>query len=258
MPTSAEREELTLLRLVVHSAGGPSVLIRRTRRSSPPWCRVCGTLAASLTSMTTVNPSMENFQITFRDIASGGDVEARVRELATKLFAMFPKITMCRVALEAPHQRHREGRKYRCRIDLVVPNAELVAENAGESDVSEDIHAAVVETFDEVTRQLQDYVRRSRWDVKQHDGTPHGRVAKLMVGQGPGTRYGFIETHDGREIYFHENSVLHGQYDKLEVGTEVRFAEEDGEKGPQASTVAATKRRSTVGTTTEDGDDLRE
>jgi len=208
--------------------------------------------------MAIVTPSVEKLQITFRDFPSSAGLEARVSELATKLFDLFPKITMCRVALEAPHQRYRQGHKYRCRVDVVVPNAELVAESAEGSDVSQDIYAAVGEAFDEATRRLEDYVRRSRWDVKQHDGTPHARVAKLMVNEGPGTRYGFLETHDGREIYFHENSVLHGNYDKLELGTEVRFAEEEGEKGPQASTVAATKRRSTVTTTTADADEIPE
>ena len=43
---------------------------------------------------------------------------------------------------------------------------------------------------------------------------------------------------DGRDVYFHRNSVLNDEFDHLEVGAEVRFAEEMGDKGPQASTVA--------------------
>ena len=46
-----------------------------------------------------------------------------------------------------------------------------------------------------------------------------------------------IETSDDREVYFHRNSVLNEDFDKLEVGTRVHFAEEMGEKGPQASSV---------------------
>jgi hypothetical protein len=40
-------------------------------------------------------------------------------------------------------------------------------------------------------------------------------------------------------IYFHRNSVLEGDFDRLEVGTGVNFFEHDdeGEHGPQASTV---------------------
>jgi cold shock CspA family protein len=48
--------------------------------------------------------------------------------------------------------------------------------------------------------------------------------------------YGFLETPDGREIYFHRHSVLHPGFDRLAIGR-VLFVEEPGE-GPQASTVA--------------------
>jgi cold shock CspA family protein len=41
----------------------------------------------------------------------------------------------------------------------------------------------------------------------------------------------------GSEIYFHRHSVLSPGFDHLAVGTEVRFAEEEGDRGPQASTV---------------------
>jgi cold shock CspA family protein len=54
----------------------------------------------------------------------------------------------------------------------------------------------------------------------------------------PEAGYGFLETPDGRELYFHRHSVLHPGFDHLALGTEVRFAEELGEKSPQASTVA--------------------
>jgi cold shock CspA family protein len=42
----------------------------------------------------------------------------------------------------------------------------------------------------------------------------------------------FIETADGREVYFHCNSVLDDAFEHLTVGSEVRFVEEMGEKGP--------------------------
>jgi cold shock CspA family protein len=66
---------------------------------------------------------------------------------------------------------------------------------------------------------------------------PHGRVASLIAEQD----YGFIEASDGSEVYFHRNSVVGGGFDKLAVGDEVRFSfhAEEGEKGPQASTVVA-------------------
>jgi ribosomal subunit interface protein len=200
----------------------------------------------------------DHLQITFRDMTSSETIDARIRERAAKLDEHFDRIVACRVAIEAPHRRHQSGPEYRCRIDLVVPNAELVAETPEGKDLPGGAYGAVDEAFDEIARQLDSYLQRSRWDVKQHGRTPHARVSKLMREEPKGTRYGFLETHDGREIYFHENAVLHGNYHKLEIGSEVRFAEEDGEKGPQASTVAVTKRRSRETTTTADADAVPE
>ncbi len=73
----------------------------------------------------------------------------------------------------------------------------------------------------------------------RNEAENHGHVAKFVAGEG----YGFIETADGREVYFHRNSVLDDAFEHLTVGSEVRFVEEMGEKGPQASTV----RRSAQG-----------
>ena len=68
----------------------------------------------------------------------------------------------------------------------------------------------------------------------------HGRVARFLAGEDSG----FIETADGREIYFHRNAVLNGGFARLSVGSEVRFVEEEGEKGAQASTVRLDRQAS--------------
>ena len=66
-----------------------------------------------------------------------------------------------------------------------------------------------------------------------HDPRPlRARVARIFYQDG----YGFLETADGRDVYFHENSVLDG-FDKLEVGNKVVYSEEMGAKGPQASSL---------------------
>ena len=71
-------------------------------------------------------------------------------------------------------------------------------------------------------------------DVKVHEAVSYARVSKLL----PERDHGFLETSEGREIYFHRNSMLHPGFEPLAIGTEVRFTEEAGEQGPQASTVA--------------------
>jgi cold shock CspA family protein len=47
-------------------------------------------------------------------------------------------------------------------------------------------------------------------------------------------------------VYFHRNSVLHGDFDRLSVGTEVRFSPEDGENGPQASSVQVVGKSASI------------
>jgi cold shock CspA family protein len=92
---------------------------------------------------------------------------------------------------------------------------------------------AIRAAFDAAVRQIEDAERDLRGQVKAHSSESHGRVARFLAGE----NCGFIETADGREIYFHRNSVLDGAFDHLSVGSEVRFVEEVGEKGAQASTV---------------------
>jgi cold shock CspA family protein len=75
-------------------------------------------------------------------------------------------------------------------------------------------------------------VERRRRHVKTH-AEPHAFVVRKFDGEG----YGFLKTPDGREIYFHQNAVVGTDYERLEVGTQVRFEETMGDMGPQATTV---------------------
>lgn len=170
-------------------------------------------------------------QITSRDFELTPAIEAEIRERAEKLEAYFDRITGCHVIVEAPAVgHHRKGGPFNVRIDMVVPRAELTVTKQG----AEDLSVAIRDAFDAARRRLEDHVREIRGDVKAHEALPVARVARLFANEG----YGFLETPDGREIYFHRNSVLEGQFDDLRPGVEVRFNEEMGDKGPQASTVA--------------------
>jgi cold shock CspA family protein/ribosome-associated translation inhibitor RaiA len=197
-------------------------------------------------------------QITFRNMPPSPAIEENIREKASKLESFCDRIMSCRVIVEAPHRHHRKGKTYEVRIDLTVPGGELVINRspkrlkAAKVDLAErpdtklieshkpskhaahaDAYVAIRDAFNAAGRKLQDYARRQSGVVKQHESPTRARVAKLF----PEENYGFIETPDGREIYFHGNSVLQPGFTHLDVGAEVYFAEEQGEQGPQASTV---------------------
>jgi cold shock CspA family protein len=168
-------------------------------------------------------------QITAEDFPLSAAMEAEIRERAAKLETFYEGIIGCRVAVAAPITHHRKGGPFKVRIDLTVPGAELVVNRQEEEELS----VALREAFDTMRRRLEDYARRQRGAVKTHVGSMTARVSKLFPQEG----YGFLETPDGREIYFHSHSVLLPGFAQLQVGMTVRFVEEQGYEGPQASTV---------------------
>jgi ribosomal subunit interface protein len=155
-------------------------------------------------------------------------LEADLRKRATKLERHFDRITSCRIAVERPSNHHNEGGPYRVRLDITVPGSELVANKE-----AEDLNTAIRDAFDAAERQVEEFSRRRRGEVKTPVGPPTGRVVRLFPEEG----FGFVEAPDGREVYFHRNAVLEG-FESLAVGSEVRFVEEQGIEGPQASTVS--------------------
>jgi cold shock CspA family protein len=92
---------------------------------------------------------------------------------------------------------------------------------------------AVRGAFSAARRKLQEHARLRRADVKTHEPNLTATVSRLFPNEG----YGYLETPDGREIYFHENSVLGSPFKKLKTGVRAQIVEESGLKGPQASTV---------------------
>jgi len=173
-------------------------------------------------------------RITYRDFAATPAIEARLREEARKLEQFHDRMVSCRVVLSAPHRRRHKGRLYQVSIDIILPGGELVVNReARENHAHEDLYVAIRDAFNAAARRLQSHARQRRGEVKQHQAPPHGQVIRLFERQG----YGFIASADGREIYFHQNAVANGAFATLEVGSEVRFAEAQGDKGPQATSV---------------------
>ena len=173
-------------------------------------------------------------KITYRNMQPSEAIELRIQERIQKLERLYGRMIGCQVAVEAPHRHHRHGKIFRVRVHASLPGGEIIAgRDPAEHHAHEDVYVAIRDAFDAAERRLEDHARRQRGAVKSHEPPPTGRVARLFPGDG----YGFLATHDGREIYFHRNSVLNGGFDSLEVGAVVRFAEELGDEGPQATTV---------------------
>jgi len=174
-------------------------------------------------------------EIDFQGMDARPELHTVIAEHVVELEQRYGRVIACRVVLKGPGGHHQTGGLYEVNIRLALPDGrEVNVDRTAQADERHsDLTFAINDAFKRARRQLQDQVRELQGQVKHHEGSPIGTVVRLD----PSGEFGFLETGDGREIYFHRNSVLDDAFSQLAVGTRVTFAEEVGEKGPQASTV---------------------
>ena len=173
--------------------------------------------------------------IDFQGMEPSADFRDRILLHIKRLEDRYGRLTACRVAVKAPGERHRTGGHYEINIHLSFPDEREVSVDRT-PDLDERFQSfdfAINDAFNRAERQLQDQLRRMRGQVKHHEEAQIGVVRRLMPTDG----YGFLESPDGREIYFHRNSVREPGFDSLQLGARVNFVEEEGKDGPQASRV---------------------
>ncbi|HEX6143759.1 MAG TPA: HPF/RaiA family ribosome-associated protein [Geminicoccaceae bacterium] len=183
----------------------------------------------------------EPLQITFHNLDHSDALEARVRDRAARMERYYDGVIGCRVSIEGPHKQPHKS-TLAISITVHVPGRDLVASREGrlhEVDARQEASGIVNEAFDAIDRQLEEFSQKQRRDVKTHDGPLYARVVRLY----PQQDYGFIETPEGVDLYFHRVVVRDDKFDQLEVGSEVYYdaADEEGAVGPQASSIQIVK-----------------
>lgn len=153
--------------------------------------------------------------------------------LTNGLETYYPRIVSCDVHVDGPGDHHRQG--FFCvRINLAVPSREIVISRRKSATLQE----ALANAFRAAGRRLEDHARRARGDIKRHAPPRTGRVVRLFPDRG----FGFLES-EGSEVYFHRNSVQPPGFERLRIGTSVRFVEEAGIDGPQAASLSVVRPR---------------
>lgn len=175
-------------------------------------------------------------QLQFKNLQSTPDIEDYINLRTDKLDNFCDHISSCRIIIDKPQEHQESGSPYRVRIDVTVPPGhELVSRREpGDGEMHEDLKTVIADTFNGMERQLKKLTERQHGKVKEH---PQQQVTGIVQKLFPEENYGIIQSIEGRDVYFHRNSVLNNEFDRIEVGTGVSFLEEAGEKGPQASTV---------------------
>ena len=108
----------------------------------------------------------------YRNFDAGSHVRDRVGQEIARLEQFFPRIISCRVVVERINRRHRSGDLYGARIFISLPDGKDVAVNRepGDAHAHEDVLVAIRDAFDAAQRQLEDFARIERGDVKTHQG----------------------------------------------------------------------------------------
>ena len=178
----------------------------------------------------------EPLQIGFHNMEPSDALERRVREHWAKVERHYDDIIGARIVIEAPHKQPHKS-SLAISISIGVPGRDIVVKREQRLHESDDHATWVVnEAFQIAARQLEDYAQKQRRDVKAHEGErEYARIVRLY----PDQDYGFIETRDQLNIYFHRDVVRDADFDDLEEGGEVLYtlAPDEGPMGPMASSV---------------------
>ena len=123
-------------------------------------------------------------QISFRGVEHSDFIEGRVRQKAEDLERYAGDIQSCHVTIDAPHHHHHQGAIYSVRLDIRVPDGDLVINKERRAHhAHEDVYVAIRDAFDAATRQLEDRARRRRGKVKRHEEPVHGKVVRVFPQQ---------------------------------------------------------------------------
>ncbi len=110
-------------------------------------------------------------EISYRGVDKTDEIEALVRDKASRLDKFCDHINRCDVIVEHPNHAQHSGSPFRVRIDVTVPpNHELVVdEKPTKHEMHEPLTRVINEAFRTMERQLKELVDRQHNKVKHHD-----------------------------------------------------------------------------------------
>jgi ribosome-associated translation inhibitor RaiA/cold shock CspA family protein len=176
-------------------------------------------------------------EITFHNLPSSPAIEADIEKRVAKLEKIYGRFIGCRVSVEQLHNQHRTGNTYEVHIEMRLPGRTLVVSrephHTRENHARGDVLTSVRDSFKAAEAQLRSFSKKQQGEVKPHAAPFQGRVSEIHREQD----FGYLTTNEGTLLYFHRNSVMNGDFDKLELGEPIQFVEAMGDTGPTASKV---------------------
>jgi ribosome-associated translation inhibitor RaiA len=107
---------------------------------------------------------MQNqLQITLQDVSPSAALDKRIRDKASKLEKIFPRLTACRVVISAPHHHQVRRRLYTVRLNIIIPGGEIVVTRNNH----EDVYVVLRDAFVAARRELETHLQRHDRNAKR-------------------------------------------------------------------------------------------
>ena len=180
-------------------------------------------------------------EIAFHHVERSDWAEQEIRTRIAKLERIYDRLTTCRVRVDQRANNSSGTIPPVVHIELSIPGHKDIVvshepDHLQQKFQAPDLHNAINEAFRIAEDRLAEF--KARLQDRKHpvqDGASQflGQVAE----KNPGEDFAFLMTKEGTLLYFHRNSVLVGDFDKLKRGGEVYYVEEMGDTGPTAAKV---------------------
>jgi cold shock CspA family protein len=176
-------------------------------------------------------------EIAFHNVEPSTEIEGLIRQHVDRLEKLYPHLVGCRVSVEMLHKQHRNGNVPEVHIAIRVPGREIAVSRephkAKERRLATDVRASVKDAFRAAEKRLKDFKQQQYGEVKAKEMPIQGSVSSLFAEK----NYGFIDTGNGDELYFHRNAVADSGFEGLQAGDTVHYTVVMGDKGPSAGRV---------------------
>ena len=181
-------------------------------------------------------------EIAFHNIESSDWAEQEIRTRVAELERIFARLVSCRVRIDQRNKDRTGTIPPVVHIELGIPGrSEIVVRHEPDHLLRKyqhpDLHNAINEAFRVAERRLLDMKEqledRSQGSVHELENQSLGQIAEMR----PEEDFGFLLTKEGSLLYFHRNSVLSGDFDRLSRGDQVHYNEAIGDTGPIATKV---------------------
>ena len=165
-----------------------------------------------------------------RNVDMTSEWKTEIEDRMAKLHAGHDELIHGRVTLTKNRHHNQTQHGAEALVVVSLPGRHTVTARKAERTFEEAIRAA----FSAMQVELRKYRdKRASKDIRVPPIPLRGVISKLFPEKG----YGFILQEGGGEVYFHRNAVHGLKFEELEDGIDVAFNVEEGEKGPQATTV---------------------